>query len=496
MGSLRKISYSRRLFLWLLCYSLLLVGCFVLFQYYREKQYKADELNCRLQSVNAIILSELGKHAGEDVGAVLNRIPFPEGNVRISVIDLDGDVVFDNTLDSLPSSNHLSRKEIHDAIRTGTGYTIRRHSEVSVNYYFYSAMKGGDVVVRTAIPYDLSLDDLLSADYGFLWFMFSVTALMCFVGYIATRRLGQHIGRLNDFAVKAERGERIYDTEPFSHDELGDISNHIVRLYARLQQAISDRDREHQAALHQEREKIRIKKQLTNNINHELKTPVAAIQVCLETVIGHEGLSEDKRKEFLARAYDNTWRLRRLLDDVSVITRMDDGGGSVSTERINLSEIVAEACRDYEQRALSKGVEVVIRQPEAVMIAGNGALLASIFHNLLDNALAYSGCSMIEIEVNEPSSETVDIIFRDNGSGVPEEHLQHIFERFYRIDKGRSRKMGGTGLGLSIVKNAVMFHGGAITVRNMTDGGLEFEFTLSSVRGNQAGAVDTPKDVR
>lgn len=495
MVSLRRISYSQRLFLWLLGYSILLVGCFVLFQYHREKRYKADALDGRLQSVNAALLDRIGERS-DSIDAYPDRLPFLSDNMRVSVINLDGDVIFDNTLDTLPRSNHLSRREIRDALSNGTGYVIRRHSESSGRYYFYSAMKGDGIIVRTAVPYDLSLDDLLGADYAFLWFMLAVTSLMCCAGYFATRRLGQHIGRLSDFADRAERGERIYDSESFPRDELGVISNHIVRLYARLQQAISDRDLEHRSALHQEREKIRIKKQLTNNINHELKTPVAAIQVCLETLLGHDGLSEEKRHEFLSRAYDNTWRLRRLLDDVSMITRMDDGGGSVVCDRVNLSEIVSDVCRDYQQIALSKGVEIAVSQPDYVIMDGNGSLLSSIFHNLFDNALSYSGCSRIEISVRENAAGDIEAVFADNGSGVPKEHLPHIFERFYRVDKGRSRQAGGTGLGLSIVKNAVIFHGGTITAVNMDGGGFGLFFTLkknhvvqTAADGESTGAV-------
>lgn len=134
-------------------------------------------------------------------------------------------------------------------------------------------MKGDGIIVRSAVPYSVSLREVLAADWEFLWFMLGVTLLMSIAAYFTTRRLGHNITRLNEFAERAERGERIDERETFPHDELGDISNHIIRLYARLQRTTADRDREHALALHEEQEKIRIKKQLTNNINHELKTP-------------------------------------------------------------------------------------------------------------------------------------------------------------------------------------------------------------------------------
>lgn len=137
-------------------------------------------------------------------------------------------------------------------------------------------MSDGGVVVRSAVPYSITLREVLAADREFLWFMLGVTLLMSVAAYFATRRLGHNITRLRDFAQRAERGERIDEQAVFPHDELGDISSHIIRLYARLQRTTADRDREHALALHEQQEKIRIKKQLTNNINHELKTPVAA----------------------------------------------------------------------------------------------------------------------------------------------------------------------------------------------------------------------------
>lgn len=301
MVSRNRLTYARRLFLWLTGYSLLLVGCFIVFQYHREKEFKASEINSQLQLVNTYIITELGE--GRNVGEINLDEFHPFDELRLSVISEDGDVVYDNALDSLRRTNHLDRKEIQEALRKGRGYDVRRHSESTGEYYFYSAQKSRDgMIVRTAVPYSISLDSLLEADYGFIWIMGTVTFVMCLLGYIATRRLGLHIERLNRFAESVEEGAVISDTEPFPHDELGDISNHIVRLYARLQQAITDRDNEHRAAMHEQQEKERIKKRLTNNINHELKTPVAAIQACLETVLAHKDMDDEKRTRFLSGA--------------------------------------------------------------------------------------------------------------------------------------------------------------------------------------------------
>jgi hypothetical protein len=325
------------------------------------------------------------------------------------------------------------------------------------------------------------LAEILSADPAYLWFMLGMTLLMSVAGYFATRRLGQNITRLSDFARRAERGERIDQTASFPHDELGDISRHIVQLYADLQRTAADRDREHALALHEEQEKIRIKKQLTNNINHELKTPVAAIQGYLETLLASPRIAPERRTAFLEKSLAQTERLRRLLSDVSTVTRMDEASQLIRKEPVVLNDLIAETAADMELRPADQRLRVHVDFPRRVEVFGNPSLLASVFRNLADNAAAYSGGRDIFIRLAEDTPEECTVLFADNGIGVDEEHLPHLFERFYRVDKGRSRKLGGTGLGLAIVRNAVAFHGGTISVRNRDEGGLEFRFTLRKV---------------
>ena len=478
MGSLNKLSYPQRLFVWLLGYSLLMVGCFVVFQYHREKEFKAEEIDKQLQLINTYILTELGE--GHDVPDIRLDDFKPFDDIRVSVISDKGHIIYDNTLDSLPKTNHLDRQEIWDAVRHGAGYAVRRHSESTGNYYFYSAKKSDDGnIVRTAVPYSVSFRGLLQADYGFLWIMGIITMVMCVLGYFATRRVGLHIIRLNRFAENVENGAQISDTEPFPHDELGEISNHIVRLYARLQQAVADRDSEHRAALHEQLEKERIKKQLTNNINHELKTPVASIRVSVETMLAHRNMSDEKQILFLQRCLTNTERLQRLLTDVSLLTRMDDGSASILKEQVNLTDIINDVVEDRQIIAATKGIRIENFVSHNVIMAGNASLLEAVFNNLIDNAIVYSGGTRIKIELISIENDKVVIALSDNGCGVPPEHLPRLFERFYRIDKGRSRAAGGTGLGLSIVKNAVILHGGEISAETQCSGGLLFKITFS-----------------
>jgi len=475
-GLRSSLSYHRRLFLLLLAFSWALVACFIVFQYGREKQFKAERLDTRLQLFNLRMLDALADGATPEEFIAARDEPF--GDLRVTVIDDAGRVTFDNSAGSLPETNHLDRPEVAEALARGTGFTIRRHSESTDLYYFYSAMSDGGVVVRSAVPYSITLREVLAADREFLWFMLGVTLLMSVAAYFATRRLGHNITRLRDFAQRAERGERIDEQAVFPHDELGDISSHIIRLYARLQRTTADRDREHALALHEQQEKIRIKKQLTNNINHELKTPVAAIQGYLETLLDNPGLGAEKRTAFLEKSCAQVARLRSLLADISTVTRMDEASQLILRERVVLNDIVDEIRADMQLRPEGQRLRVNCDFPYPLEMEGSPSLLGSVFRNLADNAAAYSGGRDIFIRLLDDSPEQYTLQFSDNGIVGEEEHLPHIFERFYRIDKGRSRKLGGTGLGLAIVKNAVMMHGGTISVRNSERGGLEFIFTL------------------
>ena len=469
MASIR-LTYHHRLFLLLLSFSWVIIACFLFFQFNREKQFKAQMLNQNLQIYNQSLIDAVAN--GNDIHAFIETSKKPLDDLRVTVIDSTGQVIFDNSLDKLPLSNHLSRPEIAQAIADGSGLSVRRHSETTDQTYFYSAMAAGGLIVRSAAPYGVSLSDMLNADKSFLWFMIAVTVVMSIIAWLVTQRIGTTISRLSNFAQKAERGEMIYADEAFPPDELGEISAHIVNLYSRLQATMADRDLQHKESLKQEQEKIRIKKMLTNNINHELKTPIAAIQLCIETLEQHPGIDESKRMEIIGKCSANIRRLNSLLGDVSTLTRLDDGRDVITKEPIVLNDVIQEVVAEFSH---DKDLPIFVDLKHRFDIVGNKQLWASVFHNLIVNANAYSGGSKIVIESREPGV----ITFYDDGIGIPEEHIEHIFERFYRIDKGRSREKGGTGLGLAIVKNAVTFHGGKITASNRADGGLQFNIALS-----------------
>lgn len=411
----------------LLAFSWAIVLCFIVFQYLREKEYKSEFLNAQLQQYNRHLLDTVEEGLSYEEYIATHDKPFDE--LRISIITLSGAVVYDNTVSLDLLDNHRGRPEVANALSKGKGYNISRQSASDGREYFYSATRGERVIVRTAIPYSNTLRDMLETDWSFLMVMISISLAMSILAYFTTRKLGKDIERVNRYEA--------------------------------------------------EQEKNRLKRQLTNNINHELKTPVASIQVCLETLLSGITLSEEKRQELIERCYTHNERLRRLLNDVSLITRMEDGSALISKESVTINEIINEVAEELNVMPEEERLTLHTEFDEVVTIEGNTSLIGSIFSNLTENAIAYSDGKNIFITLIENSQEQVRIRFEDDGKGVRKEQLPLLFERFYRVDKGRSRQKGGTGLGLAIVKHAVQFHGGTINVTNRPSGGLRFDFTLS-----------------
>lgn len=585
--SYRILPFSQRLFLSVIFLFLGYAVCFMLFQYKREKAYKIELLNTQLQNYNNQLCDFLADHHGVNSDSMQSYVTtHMMPNLRVTLIEPSGKVVYDNTNANWKSfANHSSRKEVQDALMYGSGYSISRQSEsIQGEEYFYSARYYPPyrIIIRSALPYNLSLAEHLQADSGYLWFALIICLVLIFIFYRFTRKLGKSITKLQQFAMKADRNEPIdMDIlQTFPKNELGEISQHIIKIYKRLHRAkealyiereklishlqtsheglgvftkerqeilvnnlftqyinnISDRNlrstneifdipelqpiieflnrnegnfskEEKRYAMHlnknarsftleciifqdmsfeisinditQEEEQARLKRQLTQNIAHELKTPVSSIQGYLETIISNPNIPQENVRVFLERSYAQSNRLTFLLRDISVLTRMDEALELVEKEQVNLSKIVENILNEVALGLEEKHITVVNKLPSEVILTGSSSLLYSIFRNLTDNAIAYAG-NDIQITINcfREDEKFYYFSFSDTGVGVPEEHLNRLFERFYRVDKGRSRKLGGTGLGLAIVKNAVLFHGGTIFAKNMPKGGLEFVFTL------------------
>ncbi len=466
-----RLSIGNRLYLSVLSLFLVFAVAFIVFQQYREKQYKVDTLNLRLQEFNHELHDALRDHRAASPADFLARYRARRAarGLRVTVIGRDGRVTYDSQQRDLAAmGNHAGRPEVAQALREGSGSAVDRNSTTTGQDYFYSATYFADegCVVRSALPYSVDLAKSLQADQHYIWFALAVMALLTVVLYRFTARLGRNIRRLNSFAARAGSGGAVSVEElgGFSDDELGDTAERIVKLYLTLQ--------------HTQRQQDELKRQLTQNAAHELKTPVASIQGYLETILENPSVDDATRQQFLRRCYAQSQRLASLLADMSALNRMDDGAPQMRVESVDVADIIATVERESQLELQRKAMTMHCDMPAHIATRGNREMLYSIFRNLTDNALAYAGQGAHIHLTARREGGLWRFTFSDDGVGVAPEHLPRLFERFYRVDKGRSRKMGGTGLGLAIVKNAVRVHGGSITVAANPGGGLRFEFTL------------------
>lgn len=227
------------------------------------------------------------------------------------------------------------------------------------------------------------------------------------------------------------------------------------------------------------RQKSKLKKQMTSNIAHELRTPVTSIRGYLETLIACPDMPNEKKLEFIEKAYNQTLRLTELITDMALISKMEERSSKFEKQHIDLFDISNEVFEEFGERIVEKHVTVENCLNPGTVLTGNKTLVYTIIKNLVENSLKYAGEGFtIHLECYSTIEKYCYLTYYDTGNGVPAEHLEHIFERFYRVSEGRTRDAGGSGLGLSIVKNAVKFHGGDIRVINRQWGGLQFFFSL------------------
>ena len=352
----------------------------------------------------------------------------PEG-MRVSVVSSDGTVLYDSQVPAGGMDNHLERPEIQAALKDGTGYSVRT-SDTSGEKYFYFAKAYPGKIVRCAQAYDLRHEDRPGSDRMLLLSIFLLLVIALLIIF------------------------------------------RISEKYDRKEIEEADRDRR------------RLKHELTGNISHELKTPVSSIQGYLETIVNHPELDPQKRQLFIERSYLQALRLTDLIRDISLITKLEEVPEQFKIEPVNIKVVFSEVCDEMAERLQAGGITVKNELPP-ICIRGNYNLIYSIFRNLVENTAKYAGgpCTAV-IRYREDGQDGHCFDYLDTGKGVKDDELEKIFERFYRLDTDRSNPQGGSGLGLSIIRNAVHFHHGNIRAYNIPGGGLGFRFNLRDLKLN------------
>ena len=588
-NKLIKVSFRAEIFLYFILVFVLFTFAILTFQYQRERNYRISKLENTLDNISEITHRFIEKNQlvnAKDIDRIkeIENI-IPQSNIRTTIIGRNGKVLYDSFVESYDlMENHLHRPEIQKALQEGTGSFIRKSATTRQEFYYY-AKRYPNYFIRTAVVYNVEIENFLKTERLYIIFIFIVFAVIGIVLYFVTGKLAQSITRLEDFAIRAGKNELIEQDMSFPENELGIIGSQIIQIYNNLKKTKDELSNEKeklfnhlnalnegiaffspvkkitlsnsqfiqyiniipQKSIHSPNdifknnefkklnkflneylksgksidikslpqtnyviskgekyykiqsivfvdrsfevvitditrlEKRRLlKQQLTSNIAHELKTPLASIKGYLETILDNWPVPEEKQKYFLRKTYSQSERLTDLINDVSLLNNIEDAGELFEFKPTDIKKVVKEVYENFANRMNEKKIRFIDEVEKGSVINGNGSLLFSIFQNFAENSINYGGSNIeIAIKVYHEDEKYFYLSYSDTGAGIPEEHLPRIFERFYRVDHGRTREAGGTGLGLAIVKNAVHLHKGEISVRNRPKGGVEFLFSLS-----------------
>ncbi len=397
---------------------------------------------------------------------------FTAGNPsRVTLIRTDGTVVSDSDADPSELDNHLSRKEVVQALDKGNG-SARRYSHTLKKELLYVAYKSArsDMIIRVSVPYSGATEYLTmllpAALFSFL------AALVC--ALVVSKRFVDSVTRpLSNIAAEMSkvRGDYKGDYtelhfEKCQYPELNVIAETTMEMSKNVKDYLNRIDKEKQ-----------IRQEFFSNASHELKTPITSIQGYAELMESGMVQDENMKMDFIKRIKKEAINMAGLINDILMISRLEAKDAEVVVSDVRISVLLDEIT-DSLKPAAASGQVFIHCDCQPLCIKANPQQMKELLSNLVSNAVKYNRSGgQVWVNIREKGEDLV-IRVRDNGVGIPQESLDRIFERFYRVDKGRSRKQGGTGLGLSIVKHIVNFYHGTIRVTSQLEEGTEFIVTI------------------
>lgn len=370
-------------------------------------------------------------------------------NLRLTVISAEGDVLFESDAEG-PMENHMDREEVLQALEQGWGEAIRTSRTLGYDTYYYAVRLDEGVILRTALEVD-SMHNVYDQIFPS---MAGVSLLVIIAAFLLSFHLTQSI--VGSITSMAESIDTIQENIPY--EELQPFADAVAQQR------------------NKERENQRIRQEFTANVSHELKTPLTSISGYAEMI--EMGMAKDDDvKEFAARIRKESGRLLRLIADILRLGELDSSACETCSEAISLNQ-VAQFAVDQLQLQAQKAYVMIKTQMDPVTVWGNETMISEVCYNLCDNAIRYNrpGGS-VWVTVSREGKEAKFTV-KDTGIGIPKEAQDRIFERFYRVDKSRSKETGGTGLGLAIVKHAVAQNGGRIQLSSELGVGTEITVYL------------------
>lgn len=474
--------YQLRLFLPLAGILWLTIIIFAVVQRNREVTYRENYLRQHAEIINRCVMTLC-----ED-GVNINSIPaFTRDILDRTTLKETSIAIFDNrTNEKIADAGYpempnfkkdipttLHGEEINKAMSDATPIEPDK-----AFFYREDVTSDGRYRVQTIIANTPQIEESMKSSTWWWLLIIGCGITITIIVYLATRHLTRNVKILRKLAEAAALDIDFVPKVNFPNDDIGEIARKITEIFTARKAAQDSREIEHRVALKATEEQNLTHRQLTNNISHELKTPIGIVGGYIETILDNPDMDADAQRQFLIKANAQITRLRTLMDDLSTMTRLDEGATKISLEAIDFKKTVKTMVDDIEGSGIANGMKVNYDIPDNCIIKGNATMLNAALMNLVRNAANYSKGTEINIKLFAKNQRFYTFVFNDDGTGVDEVHIPHLFGRFYRVDKGRSRKAGGTGLGLPIVKQSINVMGGSITVRNRKPHGLEYVFTL------------------
>lgn len=396
--------------------------------------------------MNAMLLESTGVFRKENLGNINITIP----DLRITWIAEDGSVLYDNNADVGTMDNHSGRPEVEDAFEEGSGNSIRKSDTMNISTYYYALQLEDGSVLRVASEAHNIISVFQSAMPS-IGVIMAVMMLICVI--LAQILTGNLLRPIEQMAVDMEDG-----SIRTAYRELIPFAN---RIRAQHENILKN---------------AKMRQDFTANVSHELKTPLTAISGYAELM--ESGIvSPQEGKRFASEIRRNAIRLLSLINDIIRLSELDSMEDAVTFEELDLYELLRKCEGDLQISAEKHGVSFTCHG-ESTMIRANREMIIELINNLCDNAIRYNNRNgWVNVTVQNDGEDGI-LEVQDNGIGIPKEHQDRIFERFYRVDKSRSKRTGGTGLGLAIVKHIVLLHDATLELYSEPGEGTDIKITF------------------
>ncbi len=389
---------------------------------------------------------------------------YENSKARITIMDIKGIILVDSNIsDYVNMENHIDREEIQQALREGKGSARRKSGTLNISMLYVSYIsRQGDYILRIAMPFSGLWDYVLILFPAILMSLGVSLIISLILANRFSRTITKPLYEISEQLLKLQENNPEFSFKPYEYFELNLIADTTKRMADAVKESIKKI----------EFEKL-IRQEFFTNASHELKTPITSIRGYIELLENGMATDENMKLEFMGRIKKEAQNMTELINDILMISRLETKEVEVIRTDVRICSLINELIASLKPLAAENNITIEM-SCKPIVISANHGQMRELFNNLLTNAIKYNKPNgQVKVYVTTEGNDAIFIV-EDSGVGIPEESRQRVFERFYRVDRGRSKKLGGTGLGLSIVKHIVNYYNGTIELDSKEGRGSKF----------------------